>query len=160
MTLDAMIEPWSEEQRTFRFVLEQYRLFSSRVTTLQAEREQWIRHSILATFAYFGWITVYSSQVAMTFMLGTTELDAIYMLPVVFNLGGALRFFFIQRDINRTVLFLMQMEREMLGLPEEICKAADGQGLRDRHWHVPSIAYWITIIGLSGGVAVYLTLPH
>ena len=144
--------------RDYRFALEQYRLFSERVTESQKEREVWIRHSIIATFAFFGWIAVYVDQLTSTFMLEIVHLQAIYFVPLVANLGGALRFFFIQRDINRLVTFLAEMERRTLCLPDEICDAPRGRGIRDRHWHAPSIAYWVFICLLSALVALVLSL--
>ncbi|MEO1790101.1 MAG: hypothetical protein AAFR34_10380 [Pseudomonadota bacterium] len=144
-------------ERDFRFGIAQYTMYAERVTELQTEREVWIRHSILATFAFFGWLAVYRDSVSMTFMLDTVHLNVIYCLPVVFNLGGALRFFFIQRDINRIVQMLAEMERDVLCLPDIICDAPRGRGIRDRHWHWPSIAYWVFITALSGLVAVVLT---
>jgi hypothetical protein len=144
--------------REFRFAMQQYGLLADRVTELQKEREQWVRTSIVATFAFFGWLTVYRDSVVETFMFGTMELQAIYFLPVVLNAGGALRFYFIQRDINRLANFLVEMERSILCLPDALCRAADGKGIRDRHWHVQSIAYWACITGLSGAVALTLGL--
>lgn len=144
------------EERAFRFALVQYGQFADHVTNLQSEREVWIRHSILATFAFFGWIAIYSDRVTETFMLGMSQVQAVYFLPFLFNAGGALRFFFIQRDINRHVEFMAQMERETLCLPDEICDAPKGRGLRDRHWHWPSILYWVFITGLSLFMALML----
>jgi len=144
------------EERAFTFACQQYRLLAERAVLLQGEREIWIRHSILATFAFFGWIAVYRDSLAETFMLRMVEVEAIYFVPFVFNCGGALRFFFIQRDINRLFDFLAEMERGMLALPEHLCESMSGRGLRDRHWHWPSILYWVAIVGLSAGVAMIL----
>ncbi len=143
--------------RDFRFATAQYGLYADRVTELQKEREVWIRHSILATFAFFGWIAVYRDSVSETFMLRMLSLQTIYFVPLVFNAGGALRFFFIQRDINRLVSFLAEMEREILCLPDAICEAPAGRGIRDRHWHWPSICYWVFIIALSAVAAGMLS---
>ena len=146
--------------RDFQFVLQQYRLFADRVTELQKERENWIRHSIIATFAFLGWIGVYRDTFKMTFMLDAVQVQLIYLIPFLFNMGGAIRFFFIQRDINRHVTFLAEMERDHLCLPDEICDAPKGRGLRDRHWHAPTICYWLAIVGLSGVAAVLLIFPN
>lgn len=153
---DGATEAPRLSDRDFRFVSQQYTLLAERVTELQKEREQWVRTSIVATFAFFGWLAVYRDAVVQTFMFGVPELQVIYFLPVVLNAGGALRFFFIQRDINRLANFLVEMERSILCLPDAVCRAPDGRGIRDRHWHVPSIAYWLFITALSGGVAVVL----
>ncbi|MBT8457390.1 MAG: hypothetical protein HKO95_16580 [Rhodobacteraceae bacterium] len=144
--------------RDFRFATAQYGLYAERVTELQKEREVWIRHSILATFAFFGWIAVYRDSVTATFMLQMVSLQTIYFVPLVFNLGGALRFFFIQRDINRLVRFLAEMERDVLCLPDEICEAPNGRGIRDRHWHWPTICYWMFITTLSAAAGLVLSL--
>lgn len=133
----------------FRFATEQYTVFSHRVTELQKEREVWIRHSIVATFAFFGWITVYRDDISSSFMLDMLHVQAIFIIPIIFNLGGALRFFFIQRDINRLVHYLTDMERDVLKLPAKLCDAPSGRGIRDRHWHPPSVAYWLFIITAS-----------
>lgn len=144
--------------RDFRFATEQYTLFFNRVTGLQGEREIWIRHSIIATFAFFGWIAVYRDNVTDTFMLEMVQLQAIYFVPLIFNLGGALRFFVIQRDINRLVHLLIGMEADVLRLSPVIREYTVGRGVRDRHWHAPSICYWIFIIAFSAGAAAMLTL--
>ena len=144
--------------RDFRFATEQYGHYAERITELQREREAWIRHSILATFAFFGWFAVNQDSVSRTFMLEMLHLQAIYFIPLVFNLGGALRFFFIQRDINRHVEFLVDMERGVLCLPDAICDAPRGRGLRDRHWHWPSICYWAVIAALSALAGIVLGL--
>jgi hypothetical protein len=147
-------------ERDWQFALAQYGLFAGRVTELQREREAWVRHSILATFAFFGWLAVYRDDLGMTFMLDRLELQAVLFVPLVFNAGGAVRFFFLQRDINRTVTFLAEMERGTLGLAPAICDAPAGRGLRDRHGHWPSICYWGFIVALSGAVAAWLTTGH
>ena len=144
-------------ERDFRFAVAQYGLFSDRVTELQKEREVWIRHSIIATFAFFGWLAVYRDSISTTFMLEMVGLQTIYFLPFVFNAGGALRFYFIQRDINRHVIFLTEMERDTLCLHDSICEGPSGRGIRDRHWHLPSILYWVFICLLSLSVALILT---
>lgn len=136
-------------ERDFRVATEQYGHYADRITELQREREIWIRHSILATFAFFGWFAVNQESVSQTLMLEAYQLQLIYLIPLIFNLGGALRFFFIQRDINRHVEFLVDMERGVLCLPDAICDAPKGRGLRDRHWHWPSICYWAFIAALS-----------
>ena len=143
-------------ERDFRFAVTQYGIYADRVTELQKEREQWVRHSIIATFAFFGWIAVYRDNLSETFMLDMIEVQTLYFVPLVFNLGGALRFFFIQRDINRLVRYLGDMERETLCLPKRICEAPIGRGIRDIHWHVPSICYWAAITGLSALGAMLL----
>lgn len=140
-------EELSSEQ--FRFATEQYTVFSQRVTELQKEREVWVRHSIVATFAVFGWIAVYRDDISSSFMLDMLHVRAIFLIPIVFNLGGALRFFFIQRDINRLVHYLTDMERDVLKLPDRLCDAPSGRGIRDRHWHPPSVAYWLFIVATS-----------
>ncbi len=144
-------------ERDFRFAVEQYGLYAGRVTEFQKEREVWIRHSIIATFAFFGWIGIYRDTFTMTFMLDMFQVQSIYFLPLIFNIGGALRFFFIQRDINRLVQYLAEMEREVLCLPDQICEAPVGRGIRDRHWHAPSIGYWVFIITLSALAAAVLS---
>ena len=144
--------------RDFRFALVQYDQFSERVTELQREREIWIRHSILATFAFFGWLGTYMDDLDMNFMLSRVHFQVIYLIPFVFNAGGALRFFFIQRDINRHTQFLVEMERETLCLSDHVCDAPSGRGLRDRHWHWPSVCYWASVCGLSALVAAALAL--
>lgn len=144
-------------ERDFHFAVTQYRLYADRVTELQKEREHWVRHSIIATFAFFGWMSVYRDTFTMTFMLNTVQIQAIYFLPLLFNFGGALRFYFIQRDINRLVTYLAEMERDTLCLPDEICDAPSGRGIRDRHWHAPSIGYWVVIIILSAIAGIVLT---
>ena len=152
-------------EREFHFATDQYCLLANRVTELQKEREQWVRHSILATFAFFGWVSVNSLEVAQAFMLGADELQLIYVLPLLFNLGGAIRFFFIQREINRIVNFLMELERTTLRLPEWMCNQPNGRGIRDRHWHAPSIWYWALICVSSGvaaivrGIGVDINIP-
>lgn len=143
-------------ERDYRFALTQYRLIAERVGELQAEREAWIRNSIIGTFAFFGWIGVYRDTVTMTFMLGSVHIQALFFIPLLFNAGGGLRFYFIQRDINRHVGYLADMERDILCLPERICNAPSGRGIRDRHWHMPSIAYWLVIIALSAASAAVL----
>ena len=142
--------------REFKFASDQYALFANRVTELQKEREQWIRHSILATFAFFGWVSVNSLEVAQAFMLGESDMQLIYILPLVFNLGGAVRFFFIQRDINRIVNFLVDLEKTTLRLPQWMCDKPNGRGIRDRHWHAPSIWYWVMICICSGVAGIIL----
>ncbi len=158
MDMDARITAQNAlTERDFRFATAQYGLYAERVTELQKEREVWIRHSIIATFAFLGWLGVYRDAFSQTFMLEAVSLQTLYFVPLVFNLGGALRFFFIQRDINRLVTFLAEMERDILCLPTQICDAPSGRGLRDRHWHWPSICYWIFISVLSAAVAVVLS---
>lgn len=146
--------------RDYHFLLQQYQLYADRVTELQKERENWIRHSIIATFAFLGWMGVYRDTFKMTFMLDAIQVQLIYLVPFVFNAGGAIRFFFIQRDINRHVEFLAEMERDQLCLPDEICDAPMGRGLRDRHWHAPTICYWVAIMGFSAASAVLLIFPN
>lgn len=143
------------DDRAWVFLNQQYRLLAERTTMLQQEREQWIRLSVLATFGFFGWIAQYAEETAMSLMLGTTELRLIYTFPFVFNAGGALRFFFIQRDINRLARRQMVMETGPLGIPPELCRAVDGAGLRDRHWHAPSIAYWLAILAICATLGVF-----
>ena len=143
-------------ERDYRFAIAQYGLFSDRVTELQKEREVWIRLSIIGTFGFLGWLGVYLESVTSTFMLEMLHLQTIYLLPLVANLGAALRFFFIQRDINRLVTYLAEMERDVLCLPDLICDGPSGRGIRDRHWHWPSIAYWLFIVALSAAVATAL----
>lgn len=145
-------------ERTYRFLLARYGLYSERVTELQKEREVWIRHSIVATFAFFGWIGVYRDTFTETFMLQMFQVQMIYFIPLVFNAGGALRFFFIQRDITRLVTYIAEMERRDLRLPDMICDGPTGRGIRDHHWHWPSIGYWAFISGLSGVVAILLSV--
>lgn len=140
----------------FRFATEQYTVFSQRVTELQKEREVWVRHSIVATFAVFGWIAVYRDDISSSFMLDMLHVRAIFLIPIIFNLGGALRFFFIQRDINRLVHYLTDMERDVLKLPTRLCDAPAGRGIRDRHWHPPSVAYWLFIVATSIVASVVL----
>lgn len=160
--MEAMIElmerPVDLNDREYRFAISQYVLYAERVTELQKEREVWIRHSIVATFAFFGWIAVYRDNVTDTFMLEMFQLQAVYLTPVVFNLGGALRFFFIQRDINRLGDFLVDMERDVLQLPDAVLNGPAGRGIRDRHWHAPSICYWLAITGFSAVAAGVLSL--
>ncbi|WP_102108525.1 hypothetical protein [Oceaniglobus roseus] len=136
--------------RDFRFAAQQYAQYFARITGMQSEREVWIRHSVIATFAFFGWIAVNRDNVTDTFMLDMVQVQLIYFLPLAFNLGGGLRFFFIQRDINRHTDFLVAMERDILALPPGLAEAAHGRGIRDRHWHAPSICYWVAICLLSG----------
>lgn len=154
---DRILRQNALTERDFRFATAQYGLYADRVTELQKEREVWIRHSIIATFAFFGWLGVYRDTFSQTFMLEALSLQTIYFVPLVFNLGGALRFFFIQRDINRLVSFLAEMERDLLCLPDAICEAPSGRGIRDRHWHWPSICYWMFITILSALVAAVLS---
>lgn len=144
--------------RDFHFAVAQYTLLSNRVTELQKEREVWIRHSIIATFGFFGWLAVYRDSISATFMLEAVELQTVYFIAFVFNAGGALRFFFIQRDINRLVTYLANMERGPLALADVICDGPTGRGIRDRHWHAPSICYWAAVSVLSLAVALFLTL--
>lgn len=147
-------EPLTEAE--FRFTTEQYVVFANRITEQQKEREVWIRHSIIATFAFFGWITVYRDNISSTFMLEMLHIRAIFLVPVVFNLGGALRFFFIQRDINRLSHYLTNMERNILRLPTHLCDAPNGRGIRDNHWHPPSVLFWLFIIAASALTSVVL----
>lgn len=141
----------------YRFAVEQYVVFGNRITEQQKEREVWIRHSIVATFAFFGWITVYRDAISSTFMLESLHVRAIFLVPVLFNLGGALRFYFIQRDINRLSHYLIDMERNILQLPDHLCNAPSGRGIRDRHWHPPSVWYWLFIVLSSAFAATLLS---
>lgn len=148
--------PTAITDRDHQFLCQQYGLYFGRTTELQKEREVWIRHSIISTFAFFGWIAVYLDNITSTFMLQMFHLQLIYFLPLIFNLGGAVRFFFIQRDINRHVEYLIVMEQEMIQLPAELANAAHGRGIRDRHWHPPSVLYWLFIISLSSSIIFVL----
>lgn len=133
----------SLSDREHTFALQQYAQIGHRVTELQKEREVWIRHSIIATFAFIGWILANRESVSDTLMLDVSTVAWIAVIPFVFNLGGALRFFFIQRDINALVDYMVLIEREVLCLSGWLCDLPSGRGIRDRHWHAPSICYWV-----------------
>lgn len=130
----------------FRFATEQYVVFSHRVTELQKEREEWVRHSIIATFAFLGWIALNREGLSSSLMLEMVQVQAVVLVPIIFNLGGALRFYFIQRDINRLAHYLIHMECEILKLPDQLTEALTGRGIRDKNWHPPSVMYWVCII--------------
>ena len=145
------------DDRAWVFLNQQYRLLAERVTMLQQEREQWIRLSVLATFGFFGWIAQYAEEAAMSLMLGTTELRLIYIFPFIFNAGGALRFYFIQRDINRISRRQMTMETGPLGIPARaLPRRRRGPACATGTGHAPSIAYWGVILLLCAGVGLVL----
>ena len=116
---DRLARQSALSERDYRFAIAQYGLFSDRVTELQKEREVWIRLSIIGTFGFLGWLGVY---------LESRDFDHSCWRCCICrrstfcrwlaNLGAALRFFFIQRDINRLVTYLAEMERDVLCLPD------------------------------------------
>ena len=141
--------------REYRFATEQYMALTSRVGLLQSEREVWIRHSILATFAFFGWVAIYRDQAVALLMLESIHLHFIYLLPILLNLGGALRFVFLQRDVRRLSARLLSLER-VLALPDDVRLGPDGRPLPTIDWHAPSICYWLFANAASAGAVLTL----
>ena len=139
-------------QEVYDFYAKQFFMHVEKVNALHGERNNMMRYSIAATFAYFGWIFTHP-DIAGEYQSYFVISAPIWMLPFGFNLFGLWRNRVLLDTIQKHGEFLDYLLRQGMGEKNHFRDFLSAQGETPPQVH-STVVYWRAIVLVSLATAV------